>query len=92
MMLKDLGKVPSDISASKELNRSWNTAAVFRRLKNDIFGEVGKKMEERIVPHAATVQGQGGGSVAPTFEGHNLQAIKPHLKAVFLFIAYKVKH
>lgn len=43
------------------------------------------------MPHAATVQGQGG-SVAPTFEGHNFQAIKSHFKAVFLFIAYKVKH
>lgn len=32
MMLKDLGKVSSDIS--KELNWSWNTTAVLRRLRN----------------------------------------------------------
>lgn len=41
MMLRDLGKVPSDVSASKELNWSWNTTAVVRRLKNDVFGEAG---------------------------------------------------
>lgn len=45
MMLKDLGKVSSDISASKELNWSWNTTAVLRRLKNYVFGEVGEMGE-----------------------------------------------